>query len=167
MFSSCRNDSEDMYARMRSKKDGPLSAIGAKSSRVTEREAPILAVLPSTPTPGIEGTASSTPSVEELTPRHKKPRTGDKQKEKVDSQSSNVWDDAEVALARAQDVFGDNDMKVFLGVSANEVVMRHLHKLVQVPVQVYIFRSSLSFFFFFFFFCKIYIYIYIYIYLKC
>ena len=45
-------------------------------------------------------------------------------------------------------------MKVFLGVSANEVVERHLHKLVQVFVQVYIFRSS------FFFFDKIYIYIY-------
>ena len=141
-----------MYARMKSKKDEPLSAIGAKSNRVTERGAPILAVLLSTPTPGTVGTASLTPSVEELTPRHKKPRTGDKQKEKVNSQSSNVWDDAGVTLARAQDVFGDDDMKVFLGVSANEVVMRHLHKLVQVPVQVYIFRSSLSFFFFFFFF---------------
>ena len=44
-------------------------------------------------------------------------------------------------------------MKVFLGVSANEVVGRHLHKLVQVFVQVYIFRSS-------FFFGNIYIYIY-------
>ena len=79
-----------MYARIKSKKDEPLSVIGAKSDRVTERGAPILAVLPSIPTPGTVGTASSTPSVEELTPWHKKPRTGDKQKEKVDSQSSSV-----------------------------------------------------------------------------
>ena len=32
--------------------------------------------------------------------------------------------------------------------SANEVVGRHLHKLVQVLVQIYILRSSLFFFFF-------------------
>ena len=115
---------------MRSKKNEPLSTIGAKSIRVTERGAPILAVLPSTPTPRMVGTASLTPSVEELTPRHKKPRTGDKQKEKVDSGSSSVWDNAGVALARAQVIFGANDMKVFSRVSANEVVGRHLHKLV-------------------------------------
>ena len=56
---------KDMYARMRNKKDEPLSAIGAKFVHVTERGAPILAVLPSIPTPGTVGTASSTPSVEE------------------------------------------------------------------------------------------------------
>ena len=119
-----------MYAQMRSKKDKPLSAIRAKSVRVTERGAPILAALPSTPTLGTAGTTSPTPLVEELTPRHKRPRTGDKKKEKVNSRSSSVWDDAGVALARAQDVFGADDMKVFSGVSANEVVGLHLHKLI-------------------------------------
>ena len=56
----------------------------------------------------------------------------------------------------AQDVFNADDLKVFSGVSANEVVGRHLHKLVQVPVQIYILHSSLllSFFFFFFFFLR-------------
>ena len=34
--------------------------------------------------------------------------------------------------------------------SANEVVGHHLHKLVQVPVQIYILRSSLFFSFLFF-----------------
>ena len=92
---------KDMYARMRNKKDEPLSTIGAKSFRVTEIGAPILATFPSILTPRMVGTALSTPSVEELTPRHKKPRTGDKQKEKVDSQPSSVWDDAGVAMARA------------------------------------------------------------------
>ena len=76
---------KDMYTRMRSKMDEPLSTIGAKSIHVTERGAPILLVLPSTPTLRTVGTASPTPSMEELTPQHKRPRTGDKQKEKVDS----------------------------------------------------------------------------------
>ena len=143
---------KDMYTRMRNKKDEPLSAIGAKSIRVTKRGALILAALPSTSTPGTVGTALPTPSMKELTPRHKRPRTGDKQKEKVDSRPSNIWDDAEVAMAYAQDVFGADDLKVFLGVSANEVVGHHLHKLVQVPVQLY-----LPFVF------LLYIYIYIYL----
>ena len=145
---------KDMYARMRGKKDEPLSATGAKTVHVTERGAPISSVPPSTPTLGTVGIASPTPLIEELTSQHKRPRTGDKQKEKVDSRSSSVWDDAGVALARAQDVFNADDLKVFSGVSANKVVGRHLHKLVQVPMQIYILHSSLllSFFFFFFFF---------------
>ena len=148
---------KDMYARMRGKKDEPLSAIGAKTVHVTERGAPISSVPPSTPTLGTVGIASPTPSIEELTSQHKRPRTGDKQKEKVDSRSSSVWDDAGVALARAQDVFNADDLKVFSGVSANKVVGRHLHKLVQVPMQIYILHSSLllSFFFFFFFFPQV------------
>ena len=71
---------KDMYARIRGKKDEPLSAIGAKTVRVMERGAPISSALPSTPTLGTVGTASPTPSVEELTPRHKRLRIGDKQK---------------------------------------------------------------------------------------
>ena len=59
---------KDMYARMRNKKDEPLPAIGAKSVRVMERGAPILAALPSTPTLGTVGTALSTLSMEEFTP---------------------------------------------------------------------------------------------------
>ena len=51
-----------------------------------------------------------------------------------------------VGLLRAQDTFIAEDLKVFMGVSANEVVGRHLHKLVQVPVQ-----THFLFFFFFFF----------------
>ena len=79
-----------------------MSAIGTKSVRITDRGALVLAVLPSTPTPV---TASPTPSVEELTPRNKRSRVGDKQKEKVDSRPSSIWDDAGVSMARAQDIF--------------------------------------------------------------
>ena len=59
---------KDMHARMRNKKDEPLSAIGTKSVRITERGALILAVLPSTLTPVTVGIASPTPSMKELTP---------------------------------------------------------------------------------------------------
>ena len=65
---------KDMYARMRNKKNEPLSAIGTKSVRVTDRGAPI----PSSLTPVMTGTASPTPSIEELTPRNKRLRVGDK-----------------------------------------------------------------------------------------
>ena len=52
-------------------------------------------------------------------------------------------------------------MKAFSGVFAKEVIRRHLHKLVQVPVKVSTFRSSLSPSFSFFFLVKnIYIDIY-------
>ena len=92
---------KDMYARMRNKKDEPLFAIGTKSVPITDRGAPILAVLPSSPTPVTAGTASPTPSVEELTPCNKRLRVEDKQKEKVDSTPSRIWDDAGVSMARA------------------------------------------------------------------
>ena len=82
-----------------------MSAIGTKSVRITDRGALVLAVLPSTPTPVTAGTASPTPSVEELTPRNKRSRVGDKQKEKVDSRPSSIWDDAGVSMAWAQDIF--------------------------------------------------------------
>ena len=87
---------KDMYARMRNKKDEPLSAIGTKFVRITDRGTPILAALPSSPTSVPAGTASPTPSVEELTPHNKRLRVGDKQKERVDSRPSSIWDDAGV-----------------------------------------------------------------------
>ena len=37
-------------------------------------------------------------------------------------------------MARAQDIFSADDMKVLSGVPADEVARRHLHKLVQVLV---------------------------------
>ena len=81
---------KDMYARMRNKKDEPLSALRTKSVHIMDRGAPVLAALPSSPTPVTAGTASPTSSVEELTPRNKRTRVGDKQKEKVDSRPSSI-----------------------------------------------------------------------------
>ena len=125
---------KDMYVRMRSEKDKPLSAIGTKSVRITNRGTPILAALPSSPTSVPAGVASLISLVEELPPRNKRLRVGEKQKEKVDSRPSSIWDDAGVSVARAQDTFSADEMKVFSGVPADDVARHHLHKLVQVIV---------------------------------
>ena len=69
---------KDMYAQMRNKKDGPLSAIRTKFVRIADRGAPILMALPSSPTPVMVGMASPTPSIEELTPCDKRLRVRDK-----------------------------------------------------------------------------------------
>ena len=119
---------------MRNKKDEPLSTIRTKSIRITDKGAPILAVLPSSPTPMMAGTAPPTPLVEELTPRNKRLRVGDKQKVKVNSRPSSIWDDVGVSVARAQDIFSADEMKMFSGVPADNVARRHLYKLVQVIV---------------------------------
>ena len=121
---------KDMYARIRNKKDEPLSAIGTKSVCITDRGTLILAALPSSPTSVPARAASPTPSVEELTPHNKRPRVGEKQKEKVDSRPSSIWDDIGVSVTRAQDIFSADEMKVFLGVPADDVARRHLHKFV-------------------------------------
>ena len=125
---------KDMYARMRSKKDEPLFTLGTKSVPITDRGVPILVALPSSPTSAPAGVASLTPSVEELPSRNKRLRVGEKQKEKVDSRPSSIWDDAEVSVARAQDTFSTDELKVFLGVPADDVARRHFHKLFQVTV---------------------------------
>ena len=121
---------KDMYARMRSKKDEPLSALGTKSVRITDRGVLILAVLPFSPTSAPARVASPTLLVEELPPRNKRLRVGEKQKEKVDSRPSSVWDDAGVSMARAQDTFSADELEVVFGVPADEVARRYLHKLV-------------------------------------
>ena len=125
---------KDMYVRMRSKKDEPLSAIGTKAVRITNRGTPILAALPSSPTSVPARVTSLISLVEELPPRNKRLRVGEKQKEKVDSRPSSIWDDAGVSVVRAQDTFSADEMKVFSGVRADDVARCHLHKLVQVTV---------------------------------
>ena len=53
-----------------------------------------------------------------------------KGKEKADSWSSSVWDDAGLALTRAQDAFIVEDLKVLSGIPSNEIMGRHIHKLI-------------------------------------
>ncbi|KAK9984949.1 hypothetical protein SO802_034474 [Lithocarpus litseifolius] len=107
---------QSMYARIRTKKNEPLSNLGTKAVKVMDKGT---SVTPATPvTLGIETArmASSATSVEEIPPLRKR----------------HIWDDAGVAEARVRETFSDEDMKVFSGVTPNELASRHLHKLVQV-----------------------------------
>ena len=72
----------------------------------------------------------------------------DKGKEKAKSRSSSVWDDAGLALTRAQDPFTIEELKVFSGRPSNEIVGRHIHKLVQV---MYLYNLLSPFIYLFFF----------------
>ena len=91
---------------------------------------PVSLAVPSTET---TRTASPATLVEEITtPISKRLRLTDKRKEKVDSYLSSVWDDVGLAMERAHKVITVKDRKIFLGVPSNEVVARHVHKIVQV-----------------------------------
>ena len=80
---------KDMYAKMRSKKDEPLSNLGKSTVRVTGMGPPATPgalVAPAVPGTEVMKTASPTTSVEEIpTPTSKRPRLEGKGKEKADS----------------------------------------------------------------------------------
>ena len=127
---------KDMYAKMRAKKDQPLSNIGKKAVRIMGRGSP--AVLVTSVTPVVSGaettrTASPSTSLEEFpTPTSKRPRLSSKDKEKVDSRTSTIWSDERLAVDRAHGVITADDLKVFSGVPSNTVASHHVHRLVQV-----------------------------------
>ena len=105
---------QGMYAQIRAKKNEPLSNLRAKTMRVMDKRASVTSATPATPSTEITRTASPATSVEEIIPlRNKRQRTEDKPKDKADSQSSSVWDDAGVALAQVQETFTAEEMKVF------------------------------------------------------
>ena len=85
---------KDMYAKMRSKKDKPLSNIGKKVVRVTGKGPSVTLLGSVTPIVSVTETtrmASPATSVEEIpTPSSKRPRVSGKEKEKVDSRSSTI-----------------------------------------------------------------------------
>ena len=127
---------KDMYAKMRAKKDQPLSNIRKKAVRIMGRGSP--AVLVTSVTPLVSGaettrTASPSTSLEEFpTPASKRPRLSSKDKEKVDSRTSTIWSDERLAMDRAHGVITADDLKVFSGVPSNTVASHHVHRLVQV-----------------------------------
>jgi len=67
--------------------------------------------------------------IKEITPCHKKCKTGEKGKEKV---GASIWADVETALARANDLMTPDELKEIVGVPSHKMVNRHVHKLVQV-----------------------------------
>ena len=127
---------KDMYAKMRSKKDKPLSNIGKKMVRVTRKGpsvTPFASVTPIVSVTESMRTASPTTSVEKFpTPVSKMPCLFNKEKEKVDSRSSTVCDDESLAMDRAHEVVTAEDLKAFSGVPFNNVATHHIHKLIQV-----------------------------------
>ena len=133
---------KDMYAKMRTKKDEPLSNIGKKMVHITRRGSPAVAATSITPVASgakTTRTASPSTSIEELpTPASKQPRLSSKEKEKVDPRTSTIWSDERLAVDRAHGVITAEDLKVFTGVPSNTVASRHVHRLVQV-------RSSCDF----------------------
>ena len=128
--------SKDMYAKMRSKKDEPLSSIGKKGVRVTGKGPSVTPVTSTTPIiSAVETmrTASPATSVEEIpTPSSKRLRMSSKEREKADSYSSTVWKDGGLAMDRAHGVVTIEDLKAFNGVPFNVVANQQVHKLVQV-----------------------------------
>ena len=121
---------------MRVKKDEPLSNIGKKKVRVTGKGPSVVPVASVTLVVfGVETTriASPSTSVEKLpTLVSKRLRLSDREKEKADPRSSTVWSDERLAVDRAHGVVTAKDLKVFSGVTFNNVASRHVHKLVQV-----------------------------------
>ena len=132
----------DMYAKMRAKKDEPLSNIGKKTMRITRRGSPAVPATSITlVASGAETTRMASPStsIEELpTLVSKRPRLSSKEKEKVDPRTFTIWSDERLAVDRAYGVITVEDLKVFSRVPFNTVASRHVHRLVQV-------RSSCSF----------------------
>ena len=111
---------KDMYAKMRSKKDEPLSSIGKKGVRVTGKGPSTTLVTSVTPVIfGVEIVRTTSPavSVKEIpTPSSKRPRISGKEKEKADSHSATVWGDEGLAVDKAHGVITAEDLKVFTGV---------------------------------------------------
>ena len=93
---------KDMYAKMWSKKDEPLSSLEKKVVRVTGKGPLATPVTFATPIVSAVETvrmASPATSVEEIpTPSSKRLRVSGKEKEKADSHPSTVWSDGGLAV---------------------------------------------------------------------
>ena len=116
---------KDMYAKMKAKKDEPLSNIGKKTVRVTGKGSsgvPATSVTPVISSAEMTRITSPSTSIEELpTPVSKRPCLSEREKEKADSRSSTIWSDERLALDRAYGVVTAEDLKVFSGVPSNTV----------------------------------------------
>ena len=134
---------QEMYAKIKARRNEPLSSLGKKVVRVVEKGTPI---TPITSIPKTTGVTSPPTSVEEITPHPNRQRTMDKGKEKVGSRPSSIWDNASLALMRAQDAFTTEYLKVFSSIHSNEIMSRHIHKLVHVMYSYHTFFSSLLWF---------------------
>ena len=135
---------KEMYAKIKGKKNEPLSAIRQRVLRITdkEKEKETVERVSSTPAPDLDEGQVASPdvSIEEVVRPLKKRKTGAKGKEKV---SFSVWEDIGVAMDCVNELLTPREMKEISSVPSHEMVSRHIHKLVQVIVLL-LFLSSLS-----------------------
>ena len=118
---------QSMHAKIWGKRNEALSSIGKKTVWVVEKGV-------SVPHPALVTEPSRTTlpatSIEEITPIRKRPWVEDKGKDKANSRSSSIFDDAGLALSRAHESFSAEELRAFSGVPFDEFVGRHIHKLV-------------------------------------
>ena len=127
---------KEMYKKIREKKNEPLSSIGQRKQRFTdkekekERKKEIVERGSSTPVLELEEGQAASPgvSVKEVARPLKKQKVGSKRKEKV---GSSVWSDAEATMDHANELLTPGEMKEISSIPSHEMVSRHVHKLVQ------------------------------------
>lgn len=118
---------QELYAKMKARKNEPLSILGKKVVWVVEKGT---LIAPATSILEAMRTTPPTTSLEKITPCPKRKKTAAKGKKMVGSQTSNIWDDVGLALMRAHNAVTAKDFKMLFGVPSNEVVSHHIHKLI-------------------------------------
>ena len=130
---------KEMYKKIKEKKNEPLSHIGQRRLRITDKEKEKEVVERGSSTPALdldEGQAASPGiSVEEVAHPSKKQKVVNKGKEKI---GSSVWFDAETAMDRANELLTPGEMKEISRVPSHKMVSRHVHKLVQVILHIFV-----------------------------
>ena len=139
---------KDLYAKMKAKKNEPLSNIGQRRLKITdkEREKEKESAERGLSTLTLdEGRATSpTISIEEVDLPTKKRKIGEKGKEKM---CSNAWTDAGAAMARANELLTPEEMREISSMPSHEIVNQHVHKLVQVA------SSLFCYYYYYYYFC--------------
>ena len=114
---------KDMYAKIKGKKNEPLSSIGQRKLKIVdkekEKESETVERGSSTPTLDEGRTTSLALSLEEVIPLPKRQKTEDKGKEKV---GSSIWADAGAAMVRENELLTPKEMKEISNVPSHEMV---------------------------------------------
>ena len=136
---------KEMYRKIKEKKNEPLSSIGQRKLRFTdkekekekEREKEIVERGSSTPVLELKEGQAASPgvSIKEVARPLKKQKVGSKGKDKV---GSSVWSDAEAAMDRNNELLIPREMKEISSIPSHDMVSRHVHKLVQVILLIFV-----------------------------
>ena len=113
---------QEMYARLRARKNEPQSNISQKRPKVTKE---VFETTASTSVASEPKAASLIVFINEITPCPKRMRGNDKGKSKADS---SVKDDAATALGRAHNVITLDELKSLSTIPSHELVNYHIQK---------------------------------------